>query len=90
MKPIDTISPGRVPGQVRQVAKMDRSTQVDIRKEASASTTVALPSAGAQAPVDSNRVTEIREALREGRYPLVPVKIADAMIAAKFMLVEKD
>ncbi|WP_375289059.1 flagellar biosynthesis anti-sigma factor FlgM [Qipengyuania sp.] len=90
MKPIDSVSPGRVPGQVRQIAKTDRSTQVDIRKEATASNTVALPSAGAEAPVDNQRVSEIRDALREGRYPLLPFKIADAMIAAKFMLVEKE
>lgn len=34
-------------------------------------------------PVDDNRVAEIREALRDGSYPLVPAKIADAMIAAR-------
>lgn len=37
-------------------------------------------------PVDAERVAEIREALRDGRYPIVPAKIADAMIAAKLML----
>lgn len=35
-------------------------------------------------PVDTDRVAEIRNALREGTYPLVPAKIADAMIAAQF------
>lgn len=35
-------------------------------------------------PVDSDRVAEIRDALREGSYPLVPAKIADAMIAAQY------
>lgn len=35
-------------------------------------------------PVDTDRVAEIRSALREGTYPLVPAKIADAMIAAQF------
>lgn len=34
-------------------------------------------------PVDTDRVAEIRNALREGSYPLVPAKIADAMIAAQ-------
>ncbi|MEL7446515.1 MAG: flagellar biosynthesis anti-sigma factor FlgM [Pseudomonadota bacterium] len=34
-------------------------------------------------PVDTERVAEIRAALREGSYPLVPTKIADAMIAAR-------
>ena len=30
----------------------------------------------------------IRHALREGTYPLVPTKLADAMIAANFILIE--
>ena len=34
-------------------------------------------------PVDSDRVSEIRNALRDGNYPLVPTKIADAMITAQ-------
>ena len=35
-------------------------------------------------PVDTDRVAEIRSALRDGTYPLVPTKIADAMIAAQY------
>lgn len=34
-------------------------------------------------PVADSRVAEIREALRDGSYPLVPTEIADAMIAAR-------
>ena len=37
----------------------------------------------AEAPVNSDRVAQIREALKDGTYPLVPAKIADAMIAAR-------
>ncbi len=37
----------------------------------------------ASPPVDRERVEKIRDALREGTYPLVPTKIADAMIAAQ-------
>jgi negative regulator of flagellin synthesis FlgM len=37
----------------------------------------------ASPPVDADRVEAIRRALREGTYPLVPTKIADAMIAAQ-------
>ncbi|MEM7690065.1 MAG: flagellar biosynthesis anti-sigma factor FlgM [Pseudomonadota bacterium] len=42
-------------------------------------------------PVDADRVSEIREALKDGTYPLVPTKIADAIIAARvgFGLVDK-
>ena len=45
-------------------------------------------SAGAAAPVDSDRVATIRSAVREGTYPLVPATVADAMIAASFILIE--
>lgn len=37
-------------------------------------------------PVNTERVAEIRAALRDGSYPLVPTKIADAMIAAKLSM----
>lgn len=32
---------------------------------------------------DSERVAQVRKAIEDGRYPLVPARIADAMIAAK-------
>lgn len=35
-------------------------------------------------PVDNDRVAEIRSALRDGTYPIVPAKIADAIIAAQY------
>jgi negative regulator of flagellin synthesis FlgM len=34
-------------------------------------------------PIDADRVAQIRKALEDGTYPLVPTKIADAMIAAR-------
>jgi negative regulator of flagellin synthesis FlgM len=37
----------------------------------------------ASPPVNPERVEEIRNALRDGTYPLVPTKIVDAMIAAQ-------
>lgn len=42
--------------------------------------------AAATAPVDAERVSQIRDALRDGSYPLVPAKIVDAMIAAQVSL----
>lgn len=35
------------------------------------------------APVDAERVQQIRAALKDGSYPLVPTKIVDAIIAAQ-------
>lgn len=37
-------------------------------------------------PVDAERVSQIKAALRDGSYPLVPTRIADAMIAAQVSL----
>ena len=45
-------------------------------------------SAGSNAPVDTDRVTQIRNALKDGTYPLVPASVADAMIASRFILIE--
>jgi negative regulator of flagellin synthesis FlgM len=38
------------------------------------------------APVDADRVRTIREAIETGKYPMIPAKIADAMIAAGMLL----
>jgi negative regulator of flagellin synthesis FlgM len=51
-----------------------------ISLEVTAATDSATP------PVDNERVQQIRSALRDGSYPLVPAKIADAMIAAQVSL----
>ena len=52
-------------------------------REAEAPISTSRVSAGRDVPVDSERVAEIRKALEEGKYPLVPAKIADALIAAE-------
>jgi negative regulator of flagellin synthesis FlgM len=39
-----------------------------------------------EAPVDTDRVQMIRKAVEAGQYPVVPAKIADAMIAAGLLL----
>ena len=37
-------------------------------------------------PVDGERVQQIRRAIEQGNYPLIPAKVADAMIAAGMLL----
>ena len=39
-----------------------------------------------QAPIDSDRVITIRKAIERGEYPIIPTKIADAIIAAGILL----
>lgn len=38
------------------------------------------------APVDAERVAVIRKAVESGTYPIIPTRIADAMIAAGMLL----
>lgn len=53
-----------------------------------AAATVALSDAldAGDAPIDTDRVATIRRAIESGNYPIVPAKIADAMIAAGILL----
>jgi negative regulator of flagellin synthesis FlgM len=39
-----------------------------------------------QPPVDAERVQQIRKAIEQGTYPILPAKVADAMIAAGLLL----
>lgn len=39
-----------------------------------------------EAPVDTDRVEMIKKAVETGQYPVLPAKIADAMIAAGLLL----
>jgi negative regulator of flagellin synthesis FlgM len=43
-------------------------------------------SVGTEVLIDHERVAEIRKAIEQGHYPITPVKIADAMIAAGYLL----
>jgi negative regulator of flagellin synthesis FlgM len=87
--------PGLSP--VRALATSDR-TQVETRASATpprgplagpeSGISVEL-SGGLEAstpPIDAERVQQIRAALRDGSYPLVPTKIVDAIIAAQVSL----
>ena len=48
--------------------------------EVDAALTAAAP------PVDHGRVNEIRKAIEQGRYPVIPMRISDALIASGFLL----
>jgi negative regulator of flagellin synthesis FlgM len=47
---------------------------------------VATPLAGGQPPVDQARVSEIRKAIEADRYPVIPMRVADALIASGLLL----
>ncbi len=74
-------------GAMRSAAALDPRLAAPAQKRGSAPSPVpvATPAgvldAGAP-PLDAARVTQIRKAIEQGTYPLVPARIADAMIAA--------
>lgn len=39
-----------------------------------------------QSPIDAERVAVIRHAVETGNYPMIPARVADAMIAAGLLL----
>ncbi|MCZ8322148.1 MAG: flagellar biosynthesis anti-sigma factor FlgM [Novosphingobium sp.] len=41
--------------------------------------------ATAHPPIDQQRVAEIRKAIEQGRYPITPMRVADALIAAGYL-----
>jgi negative regulator of flagellin synthesis FlgM len=85
-----TVQGGRI--ESRETAKVVsieavRASQPAVVAETSARETARALSA--RPPVDMDRVQQIKRALAEGRYPLVPAKIADSMIAAQMRWAEK-
>lgn len=78
---IDRTPSAAAPVTGRPGAASDTAPEINV--------SAASTSAATTPPVDSNRVTEIREAIQSGNYPLLPAKIADAMIAAPFLLGNK-
>lgn len=69
-QPLSAANPATAPGISLEVARLG----------------VAGSSDTSSPPVDAERVSQIKAALREGSYPLVPTRIVDAMIAAQVSL----
>jgi negative regulator of flagellin synthesis FlgM len=94
MKPIETSPVARARPAATDAARSVRNapaapgSAVSPPAEPGVVAEAQAPKAGSAAPVDTDRVAEIRTALREGTYPLVPAKVADAMIAANYILIE--
>lgn len=88
MPPIE-VGPSRAISAIE--ARMARQQGVndgrpaDVKRNAPAVMARAGIEAGEE-PVDADRVAEIRKAVESGTYPVVPAKIADAMIAAGLIL----
>lgn len=92
MNPIDptrvTPTAARFDGQVTSPVRSTHPAR-PVASEGNAGIAVDTRSAGTDAPVDKERVAEIRRAIENGTYPITPARIADAMIAAGYLLRQK-
>lgn len=82
---------GRNEGQT--IAKIEPLKAVRAPQPAVVTETSARETAKAlsiKPPVDQDRVKQIKQALQDGRYPIVPAKIADRLIAAQMMWARKN
>lgn len=83
--PVGRIEPGSLNARAVRIASgsSERSTST-----AKADATYVKGEAldAGEAPVDVERVSQIRKAIEEGTYPILPAKVADAMIAAGILL----
>ncbi|KTR82261.1 flagellar biosynthesis anti-sigma factor FlgM [uncultured Novosphingobium sp.] len=93
MPPIEVGAPraiGAVSAEIARRAGTDNAAAVPSGKASAktaapgVATSVAVDAG--EAPVDTDRVSQIRKAVESGKYPLVPARIADAMIAAGIIL----
>lgn len=53
---------------------------------AAATVTTSDATRAGEVPVSIDRVAQIRKAIEDGHYPVIPARIADAMIAAGMLL----
>lgn len=87
------LGPARPVGAVDvRIARQSGATNEKPQRTAAPAPTVVKSDAldPGSAPVDAERVAVIRKAVEQGTYPLVPARIADAMIAAGMLLRSAD
>jgi len=85
---VPAVAATAVPGPAVAAASPATAAPAPAASPASAEKAVATSDAtrAGDVPVQSERVAQIRRAIEEGRYPVLPVTIADAMIAAGMLL----
>ncbi len=80
------IGPTRAVGAISNRLARETREQTPSQAAAPDAPVAASPVSAGQPPVDVERVAQIRKAVEEGTYPIVPAKVADAMIAAGILL----
>lgn len=85
--------------RLASVTTTQASATTSVSETEAAGTTAAVDSQSAtdlsramasEAPVDSDRVAEIRKAVQDGTFPIVPAQIADRLIALKLQWSPND
>jgi negative regulator of flagellin synthesis FlgM len=74
---------------VARIARPPAAASVAKQPEATRAPTVAAQLSVA-APVDTDRVNKIRQAVADGNFPLSPATIADSLIAARYEWMAHD
>jgi negative regulator of flagellin synthesis FlgM len=65
------------------VAETQRVKPAQAEAQQAVSSTLVSRSMASKPPVDTDRVAQIRKAVQDGRFPLIPSTIADRLIALK-------
>lgn len=77
--PVDTSKVHRGPVGNDRAASVANSHSAVVRSRA-------VETEAPEPPIDGARVAEIAAAIKQNRYPVLPVRVADAMIAAGILL----
>ena len=80
------IGPTRAVGAINNRLARETREQTPSKAAAPDAPVAVSPVSAGQPPVDVERVAQIRKAVEEGTYPIVPARVADAMIAAGILL----
>jgi negative regulator of flagellin synthesis FlgM len=89
---IDSIGPKPSDRKIAAIARVTTpaaAASVARQPETTQAPTVAAQ-LSASAPVDMDRVQKIKQAVADGRFPLSPTTIADALIAARYEWMSND
>lgn len=86
--PVGRIEPGSLNLQALRNAAGMSDTETEKKPTTSATAEVVRSDAlePGQPPIDTDRVAMIRKAVESGTYPILPARIADAIIAAGLLL----
>lgn len=90
---VDPIGLKPIPTSERTVAAVTRTpatTPASMSDTVVSTTVTTAHDLAAAPPVDYDRVARIRKAIAEGSFPILPARIADRLIAAKFDWVRHD